>query len=110
MRRAGIKWLKMLFWIPWEVMEDAAELQAVVRKVESDTGLSLGGFATLNSISDMLDADGPRPLKLLLPLLQGKPAIWLHMPDDFREQPLPYQHEPENADVQWNVLDLPLGG
>ena len=43
-RQKGVSWLKMIFWVRWEIVENEAELLAFAERMRGEVGLELHGI------------------------------------------------------------------
>lgn len=99
-----VVWLKMLFWVSWDVMTKPDQLQSVVDQLSVDTDLVFKGFASSTADED------PKAAPLLEHFFSDKTCLWLQFPPSLNEEPCLYQlRDVSTGEVPYQLLDLNFG-
>ena len=101
-------WLKMFFWISWEELQDAGNLEALLQSIQEETGLVVRGVASSASTVGTTHPSFPLLHSWFHQL--NRPILWLHMPGDIKEEPVLYESKDYTVlSVSFQMQDLPLG-
>ena len=103
-KRRKVQLLKMLFFVPWDVMANEESLRATILKLQEDVQIELFGLAT----APPEDSAPPRGMEVLRSMFPELTLKWLHIPSDLKDECYLYVLNPETTSMKMEGLQLGL--